>query len=256
MATGRTTTRWSRVYADGYDISGYSRAIGPLEVTFEEADLTTMADPVKGYLRNHAQVNVGTLDAVFDNTATSGLHAVLSSPASRNVLVAKGIRGVPADGDPCFAGYFMQGAYQIAEDGMAVTANIPFTGWAADASTLQYAGPWGTLLHANASATADNSAGAGFDNPIAGATAKGGYFVYQILGGDAGTVTLSVDDSADNSSFTALSGATSGSVAASAGVSGIVAIGNGATVRRYLRWQLAFGTAATVTFVSAFMRAF
>lgn len=255
MATGRTVTRWWRVYSNGYDVSGYTRSIGPLELTYDEADVTTLSDPVKGYLPNTAQVNVGTLNAVFDNTATSGLHALLSAPAARNVLVAIGIRAAPAAGDPCFGGYFSQGAYQIAEDGGAVTANIPFMGWGADASTLLYAGPWGTLLHANGAETAANT-GTGFDNPTGAQTLKGGYFMYQILAGDGGTITLSVDDSANNSSFSALSGATSGSINATAGTSGIVALANSATVRQYLRWQLALGTAATCTFVSAFMRAF
>lgn len=258
MATGRTLLKHYRVYQDGYDLSGFGRTIGPLELSYGEIDMTAqMSDAVKGYFPGDPQVNLGVLNAVFDNTATTGLHTVaITGGTARTVLVALGIRAAPADGDPCFGGSFTQAGYQVQDDGGATTVTIPYMGWAANASTLAYAAPWGTLLHSTASATAANTA-VGYDNPTAAATAKGGYFIYQILAGDAGSVTLSVDDSATNANdgaFAALSGATSGSVTASAGVSGIVALTPTATVRRYLRWQLAFGTAATVTFVSAFMR--
>jgi len=257
MATGRSLDKWKRVYVDGYDLSGFSRTVGPLEITYDEADLTAdMSDTVKGYLPNHAHVNLGVLNAVFDNTATVGLHALMNAAGvAREVIVAQGIRAAPAAGDPVFCGVFTHKAYQVEESGGAVVATIPWSGWAADATSKLYAGAWGDLLHASGAETGANT-GTGSDNPTANSTAKGGFFIYHVLAGDAGTVTLSVDDSANNSTWLALSGATSGSIAASAGVSGLVAIGTTATVRRYLRWQLALGTAATVTFVSAFCRAY
>jgi hypothetical protein len=255
MSTGRTVSKWTRVYADGYDLSGMARAVGPLEITYDEADLTAFADTVNGYLRNHAQVNVGTLSSVFDNTATTGIHAVMgTSGVVRTVLVALGMRGAPADGDPCFGGQFRQSGYQANGEG-GVMVSIPFSGWDATAATLVYATPWGTLLHANAARTSGSgaNAGTGFDNPTGGATTTGGYFLYQVLAGD-GTATLSVDDSANNIAFLPLAGATSGEIDCSAVQHGIVALANDADVRQYLRWQIDFNTANTVTFVSAFMR--
>ena len=258
MTTGRTVEKYRRVYINGYDMSGFGRTIGPLELTYDEADLTAiMSDTVKGYLRNGAQVNCGTFNAVFDNTATTGVHALSSGTAgtTRNVLTAIGIQAAPAQGDPVFGGQFVQKAYQVTDDGGAVTVSIPFSGWSVAASTLLFACPWGDLLHANSAVTAANTA-AGIDNPTAAATAKGGYLMYHVLtsSGAGHTATLSVDDSADNSTWLALSGATSGSITVTAGVSGLVALGNTATVRRYLRWQIALGTATSVTFVSAFFR--
>ncbi len=261
MGTGRTLDKHSRVYVDGFDLSGFSRAIGPLEITHEEADMTvTMSDTVKGYLRNRTQVNLGVLNALLDNTATTGIHAVLAaSGVSRTVIVAKGIRAAPADGDPAFGGTFIHKGYQVETPGGAVVLTVPWSGWAADAATLDYAHPWGALIHASGAETGANTANSGIDNPEEGATALGGFFVYQVLaaaGSSTMTATLSVDDSADNSSWIALSGATSGSIACNVRSAGIVAIGTADTVRRYLRWQLALGTATSVTFVSAFMRAF
>jgi hypothetical protein len=263
MAVGRTKHKWWRVYVNGYDLSGYSRNIGPLDLTYDEADLTAdMGDTVKGYLRNHPQVSPGTLNAVFDNTATTGLHALAqpSAGTSRNVLVAIGMRAAPTESDPCFGGSFYQSGYQIAEDGGAVTSTIPFTGWAADAESLKYAMPFGQLLHPNVartSATGVNTA-VGFDNPTEAATAKGGYFMYQVLASNAAgvTATLSVDHgiTAAHVDMGALAGATSGAIVCVPGVSGIVSIGNAVPVKQFLRWQIAFGTATSVTWVAAFFR--
>jgi hypothetical protein len=256
MATGRTKDKWKRIYIDGYDLSGYTRTVGPLETTFDEADLTVWTDSTKGYQSDWAQANIGALNGVFDNTATSGIHAVLgTSGVERVVTVAQGIRAAPAQGDPCFCGQFLQSGYQAQDDGGAAVVTIPFAGWAGDASTRLYPMGWGYLLHANAAATGANTA-SGVDWPTAAATAKGGYFIYHVTAGDDGTVTLSVDDSADNSNWLALSGATSGSINATAGTSAIVALGATATVRRYLRWQVALDTAVTVTFVAAFVRGY
>jgi hypothetical protein len=147
----------------------------------------------------------------------------------------------------------------VLDDGGAVTVNVPYSGWAGTASSAAYNIPWGTLLHASASRTdvQGPNAGAGYDNPLGVVdTSKGGYFMYEVLSGDAGNLTLSVDDSANNVNWLPLGGATSPLIAASAGVSGIVAIGTAAVVRRYLRWQIVFGTSDLVTFVCAFMRAY
>jgi len=255
MATGRTLDRFKRIYVDGYDLSGFTRSCGPLSVEFEEDDMTMWGDTVKNYSHGQAQVNLGTLNAVFDNTATTGLHALMgTSGVERVVTVAQGIRAVPAQGDPCFNGQFMQDAYQVGEDGGAVVVTIPWSGWAGDGVTKAYPVGWGVLLHANAAATAANTA-IGVDD-FGAASAHGGYFIYHVTAGDAGNVTLKVQDAAVNlnASFADLSGATSGLITASAGVSGIVALSPTATVRQFLRWQLVLGTALTVTFVSAFVR--
>ena len=261
---GRTKIKYWRVYVDGYDLSGFGRSIGPLAVEYDEANLTAyMSDPVKGYLRNTAMVNVGTLNAVFDNTPTTGL-AVLAgtSGVPRNVLVAIGDRAAPADGVPCYGGTFNQIGFNVLDDGGAVTINIPYSGWAGTASSAAYNIPWGTLLHANAQrlVAAGVNDQPGFDNPLGVvSTTKGGYFMYEVLAGDGGNVTLFAEDAAApniDGSFAPLALATSGLILANPGVSGIVAIPTNATVRRYLRWQILFGTSVDVTFVSAFMRAY
>jgi hypothetical protein len=254
MATGRTLKRWSRVYADGYDLSGYAREIGPLSIEHDEADLTTIADGVKGVLPNHARIDIGELKGVMDNTETSGLHIVASGAGvARDVMVAQGIRAAPAQGDPAFCGKFMQLGYKQEEDSGAILVSLPFGAWDV-ADMINYRKAWGVLLHANSAATAANSA-AGVDTLAA--TTAGGYMMYQVFAasGAGHTATLSVDDSANNSDFLALSDATTGEIdVGTAPVAGIIQIGTTATVRQYLRWQIALGTATSVTFAMAFVK--
>jgi len=253
MATGRTHAKHWRVYASGYDLSSHTLTFGPLTETYSDEGVATLTDAVKGTLPGRATIGIGTLNGVFDNTATTGLHIVAGTTAKRVVMAAGGIRTAPAAGDPVFAGEFEQlGYHAITNDDGIVTVSIPFGASSAAASSLAYGRPWGRLLHALSAATAANSAtGAGVDN--AAASTAGGFFVYQVTAGD-GTATLSVDDSADDSSYSALSGATSGELDMTSRQSGIVALGTTATVKRYLRWQVSLNTATTVTFASAFVR--
>ena len=105
-------------------------------------------------------------------------------------------------------------------------------------------------------ATARTGANSDTGGPDYGAaTSKGGFMAYHVLASSnaSHTATISVDDSSDDSTYNALSGATTGSITVTAGVSGIVAVTG--TVNRYLRWQLALGTATSVTFVLSFHRA-
>lgn len=251
MTIGRTVNKHTRVYADGYDLSGDTRTIGPLAWTFDEGDLTCLPDEVKGALPGHATLGIGTLNGVFSNTATTGLHTVMSTAGvKRTVMIPIGIRTAPAQGDPVYMGQFEQSGYQQEE----AYVNIPFALPSVTNTTLLYDKPWGWLLHAKGAETAVNTA-IGIDD-IGASTAFGGYMMYQVFAGN-GTATIKVQDAATNlnASFADLSGCTSGSINCATVQSGIIAVSKTATVRRYLRWQIVFGTATTVTFALSFVRA-
>ena len=137
MAVGRTVQKHVRFYADGYDLSGFSRSIGPLDVTFEEQPDAAFTDELKNILPGHCSINIGQLNGFFDNTATSGLHAVANGAGvKRVVMIPVGIRAAPAVGDPAFCGEFEQQGYypEIAEN--YITVNIPFGGTSNRAATL------------------------------------------------------------------------------------------------------------------------
>jgi|SRR3972149_1582809 len=251
MATGRTLQKWVRIYAGGYELCSDARSIGPLIWQYDIADLTTMCDEVRGGLPVHARLGIGVLNGVMDNTA-SHLHDLPITSGSHVVMIPIGIRAAPAAGDPVYNGRFYIDGYESTDDGGASVVNVPFGDWDV-ANLINYSKPWGILIHPLGAETAVNTA-IGIDDRGA-ATALGGYMVYQVTAGN-GTATIKVQDAATNTnpSFSDLTGATSGVITAAAGVSGLVAIGVTADVRRYLRWQIVLGTATTVTFVVAFVR--
>lgn len=251
MTTGRTIIKHTRIYVGGYDLSGYSRSIGPLAWSFDETDLTTITDAVKGILPGHAMFGVGTQNGVMDNTATSGLHTLMAAGAGSKyaVMIPIGIQAAPAQGDPAYCGEFELSSYM--SEGPYV--NLQWAQPSVAGTTLAYKRPWGSLLHASGAETAVNTA-VGIDD-IGASSALGGYLMYQVFAGN-GTATIKVQDAATNTnpSFADITGATSGSVDCSTPRAGIVAIGTTAAVRRYLRWQIVLGTATTVTFALAFVR--
>lgn len=256
MATGRTVSKWLRVYVGGYDLSGYSRNIGPLAQVYDAVGEPAATDAIKGYLPNHVTLGLGTLNGIFDNTATSGLHELHSAGAgARHVVTAAlGVRAAPAQGDAVYCGEFEQKEYIADPNSGMVFATLPFAPTSEAAATLAYDRPWGVLLLPATAQTAVNTATGVDDNGAA--TAFGGYMGYHILAGN-GTATLKVQDAATNldASFSDLSGATTGSLTMTAGLSGIVALGKTATVRQFLRWQLVFGTGTTLTAFLSFSRA-
>jgi hypothetical protein len=234
-------------------MSGYARTLSPLVYTFDEANLTAISDAAKGYLPAMCNLGIGTINANLDTTETVGSHAVLSVPGvSRNVMIPVGINAEPAQGDAVYMGNFQQASYLAAEDGGAMTVSIGFSD--PDASALiGYDNPWGVLLRPKTATTAANTS-AGVDGLAA--STYGGYLAYQVFAGD-GTATISVDKSTTtnvNASFSALSGATTGSIDCSTPKSGFIALANPSAVGQFLRWQIALGTANTVTFALAFVR--
>jgi len=252
----RTHPKFTRLYIDGYDLSTYTAQIGESGAEFDAAECIALSDECKNYLLGQPQISFGPVNGFLAPAVATGLHELMSpiTTGAHNVMMAIGVGAIPAAGNPVFAWPMSQASYKGAPGDGVVAANIEFGG--ADYSLLPagYNNPWGVLLHANSAETAVNTA-IGIDDNGA-ASALGGVFSYQILSSN-GTVTVKAQDAAVNNDggFADLSGATSGSVNASVTPkSGCVAIGVAATVRRYLRWQIVFGTATTVTFLCSFSR--
>lgn len=258
MATGRTVNKFARCYVGGYDLSGYVRQLGDMLTEFDAEPQAALSDGVKNVLIGQANFKIGDYNAFLDNTATSGLHVLHSAPgAKRAVMMPIGIRAVPAAGDPCFLGEFDQLSYHAQGEGGFTAASLKFGPMDATAAALAYSKAWGNLLHAYGAETGTNS-GTGIDDNGA-SSALGGYLMYQIFAvAGTGNVTIKVQDASTNSdgSFADLTGATSGAIAHTAvPTAGVVAIGRSATVKRYLRWQIALSGITSVTFALAFVRA-
>lgn len=251
MAVGRTTWNRQRTYIGGYDMSGYTSTLGPLTWEYEEANLDAQTDAIRGYLPGRVTISPGNLNGIFDNSA-AGLHAIVNAAGMSHIVLSPiGIRSEPAQGDPCFVGLYQLRDYKAAGDGI-VTATIAFDEWDA-ANLIGYDKPWGVLLHPKQAEEGTNTA-IGVDD-YGSSSSLGGYMVYQVFSGD-GTATIKVQDASTNSngSFSDLTGATTGSIDCTSRLAGIIPLSRTATVRRYLRWQIALGTATSVTFALAFIR--
>ena len=256
----RTHLKFCRVYVDGVDLSGYTRQIGALNWMFDSESDAALTDESKNILVGKGDIQAGPINAFLDNDA-AGLFVLAGSGTAdhgtRNLMVAIGANAEPVAGNPIFAWKFEQIGYQMEQGSGFVAANIPFGG-ASYASTLTYKKPWGVLLYpkaARTSATGANTA-VGIDDYGASPPSLGGIFAYHLFSSD-GTVTLTAQEADTNvdGSFGAITGATSGSItAAVTPKNGMVALSTSAAIKRYLRWQIAFGTATTATFAIGFIR--
>ena len=252
MATGRTVTKFTRAYVDGYDLSGFMVDPGSLSNVYTQVGGANLSDEVKGYLPGQATNSVGPINAMFDNRA-NGLHGLIAADTVRSVMIPIGIQSVPAVGDPVFAGDFLHIDQQATVGGEEVAITASFQP-ATLATTLLYDNPWGLLALEKSVKTAANSAVGTIDYGAA-TSAFGGYACFQLFSSN-GTATLKIQDAAANEDGSFSDLLSSGVIDASATpVGSIVALAKTATVKRYIRWQLALGTATTVTMAMSFHRA-
>lgn len=249
----RTHNKHTRAYLNGVDVSGYTRSVGSLDWMFDAEPDAAVTDAVKNILCGKGNIQAGGYSAFLDNDA-AGLFALTNAGnGTRLFTVAIGANAAPVAGDNVFSWTFEQTSYSVEPGTGFVAATVPLGG-ASYASTLTYKKPWGNLLHAKGAETAVN-ASAGIDDNGAG-TSLGGVFIYHLHSSD-GTVTLKAQHAVANNdgSFADLTGATSGSITAAVTPQyGMIALATTETVNRYLRWQLALGSASTATFTMAFIR--
>ena len=253
MATGRTLSRWTRFYMNGYDLSGDARSVGPLTHDHELEEMEALNWSIKGAYPGYAVIGIGAINAILNMDGSIQIHDLFATPGSNYaVMIPIGIQAEPAQGDPVFLAQINELTYTLDVAINSIAINIA-TGSKPTTTSLNHKKPWGNLLRAKAATTAVNSA-VGIDDNGA-ASAYGGFLMYQVFAGN-GTATIKVQDAAVNAdgSFADLSGATSGSISCATPSAAIVQLGTTATVRQFLRWQIVLGTATTVTFALAFVR--
>lgn len=260
MATGRTLERWARIYSDGYDLSGYARKLGDLKWEHAAPADLSLTDAVKSVVSvDQATFGIGPVNVFLDNTATLGPHINhYGAGVKRTVMVAQGIRAVPAQGDPVYCAQVDQLDYKASVDNGIVVATLTFGDADPTAAAFAYSKPWGVLLAPLLARIGANTA-AGVDCGEETTTA-GGYMMYQITAWNGtGNITLSVEeaDTNTNGSFAAMDPAlTTAALAHTLGpTAGVVALATTQTVKQYTRFQLALGGGLTgATFALAFVR--
>lgn len=252
--SNRTHKKHCRVYLDGNNLSSHAMDIGPLAWLSTPEGQTALTDAAQGFFPGVNTIVLGTLNTIFDDTATTGSQPILKTIGGKRVIsVPFGMGAAPVSGNPCFAGEFEQKDYKANGEGM-VTASVEFEP-SARATSLLYARPWGNVIHAKGAETGANTGESDHENE-AGQTTAGGFMVWQLFTADGtGTVTMSIeDDEATDGSYTSL--VSSGAIdAATDPIAGLVALGQGVTVDTFTRWQVAFGgNTTTATFFLSFHR--
>lgn len=257
MSTGRTLNKWLKVYGNGYDLTGYTRSVGPLPWVFDAPDLTVINSDIRNFLLGQPAIGPLAINTILDNTAVSGSHTLAyANTVLWDIMIPIGIRAVPAMGDPVYMGKFPQKSYLPAEDGGTITASIDFGQWDAGDLTV-YRQPWGQLAAPWADYTGANSSAGYTDGSLD--TTAGGYMMYQVFNyTTAGTFTISMQDSPDNTpaNFGAMATPLTTGALSTALIpcAGIVELPRTAAVKDYLRYQLSLTTTTHLWMAVAFVR--
>jgi hypothetical protein len=254
----RTNNKWIRPYISGYRAGGSIANVGSLGWAGDVSPEAAYTDEIKNAIVGMIEVQPMTLNTILAPGEAADLYALFSSGVGTyDALIAYGVQAVPKAGDPIFAWRYDEAGYNAEPGSGFVMANVNFSSTYATNNPAilgGYNSPFGVLIHADGAETAANTA-AGIDDNGAAST-KGGVFFWHLLSSDD-PVTLTLQEASVNSNanFANVTGATSGSVDASAApVSGQVALSPTAAIKRYLRWQIALGSATTATFILGFHR--
>lgn len=233
----KSTGLQTRLYVDGYDISGDVSAINSVADSQNLIDVTGLDKEAIERLAGIADGSV-SVNGWF-NAAAGQIHAaLLNSGALHRTDMVLLIPLGSAVGDACLFIVAKEAAYNLnrgADGSLAVASEFQANGYGIE---------WGLML--TAFKRTDSSAANGSSINNGGASTAGASAVAQVFSLGSGTVTPVVQDSADNASFATVTGLSFTAV----GTGGVPtaerkATAAGATVRQYVR------LATTGTFTDA-----
>lgn len=130
--TGKTTSRYLRLLAGGYNLSCDMRSVSGFGVAYDQAEVTGWCDAAKQYLSGAGGVMIDGFNALFSNAPEgngldAGSHVALSDLGSQYVSIFIGVRAAPAVGNDTFSAAFEQGGYTTSpgiSDAVAVEASF------------------------------------------------------------------------------------------------------------------------------------
>lgn len=241
-----------RLYTHGYDLSGDANALSDLRTSAELLDVTALEHAATARLEGredgHVSVNAWFEPSVLTPTADNlGQHQAWTvagklPTTDRCVLIPVGTSGAPAVGDPAAMLVAKQSNYNVQrQPGSAIAATADF-----DCNDFGLA--WGKMLTAGKVTHAAAAQGTSIDG--AASSAAGAQAMVHVFSVATGTVVPVIQDSADDTTFAAITGLTFAGVAtAGAPTAERLATASDATIRRYVR------LATTGTFTNAVLAA-
>lgn len=237
--------RYARFYAGGVNISGSTRNVEKMAFLRDQNNLTCVGQQVNYYAAGKLEVGAQGVQALVDDTADVGTHAIMNgaNTATRfSILLGSGAE--PVQGDPAYSIPALQNGDVRSFDGgvSAIKADYPLDASQAVTAILS---PWGVVLHPETSLSSTTN-GASIDNGAS--SANGCHAIIHIVASDAGTWAFKVQHSTNDADWSDL-------ITFSADGSAIGSEFGAATgtINQYIRFQ-ATRTSGTVTPVVTFVR--
>jgi hypothetical protein len=221
------------LYVSGYDFSGDVSALTKIATPVDTLDVTAIN---KSAMERIAGKLDGGIDYVTHFNPTADVHALLKTlPSTDQYLMY--CRGTTL-GSPAACMIAKQIGYdptRANDGGVTLKTSAVANGFGLE---------WGTLL--TAGKRADSSATNGTSVDLTASTTFGWQAYLQVLAFTGTSVTVTLEDSANDSSFTALTGGAF-TAATAVGAQRLASSSSTATVRRYVR-AVTSGTFSTATF--------
>lgn len=226
----------AQMWVDQYNVSGDVGAIDSIASSRAQLDYTSIQDD---YMVRLPGLGDGSISfSGFFNRTSPSLYASFGSAFGTAIAIVTAALGT-AIGSPAASLGVARATYTTTRgvDGSLLLA-------AQGDSGIGYGTDWGVLLNSNVSAT--GTATTTVDGGTASSTGAQAYL--HITAVAAGTVTITVQDSPDNSTFTNVTGLAF--TASSTAVAEYKATAATATIERYLRYNVTGGTATFALNVS------
>ena len=208
ITQGKTHTRFCRLLVSGANLSGLSRQLNAIGLSFSEADATGWED-LTNYLHGRAALSFGPYNAMLSNTAAAtgptqpGTHPTLNATGAPIATAVIGIQEAPTIGAPAFSAYTQQMNYIVSpalDDIVMISAD--FTQKAGEG--LEAVG-WGSALEVGGGVSATTTRGS-VDNGAS--TSAGAYGILHVTQSAAAMGTndweIKIQDSADDSAWSDL----------------------------------------------------
>ena len=205
VTRGKTHIKYARMLVGGANLSGDSRTLGNVGMSYEEVDVTGWQDLME-YLPGQAELGFGPYQAIFNNRVAAtgpiepGVHTAISGIGSSIATVALGIQEAPTIGAPAFSANLQQMSYtaDVAANG-APTVNADFSN-AVGNNYSDYG--WGQIL-ANGTSVSSTTTNGSLDNGTS--STNGAYAVLHITQ-SAGAMgsndwEVKIQDSANDSAW-------------------------------------------------------
>ena len=251
---GKTHSRWVRGLFGGANLRGDSRSIGSLGLQYDTAEAHGFDATLKERLVGHADAMFGPYQALFNDKVAAtgpvqpGSHTTLSAVGQPIASAFIGSGAAPAVGGAAYSMETQQTSYTVsATNSDAVVINADFT-TRGNAGT---AAKWGLALATGAAGIDDTESLTSIDG---GAATTAGAVAFLHITTSAGSMAandweITIEDSADDSTFAAVDAFIADGSTATAEVLAIPG-----TIRQYVRATATKTAGADLVFWINFVR--